>query len=213
MNYTFTPSAYAPGLESELACAFKARTERISRGAMPGAWRITDSLRSVGTSGRRELRWLPWVLLVMGAFLLFAGVRDPHELLIPMLVGLVAVLYALRRILGARKPRRNGNFLFAAERMLHSLRAAEQRSDMRVVFDDTGMTVSAGEDARTVPYGDFELLVETPRLYLLTYQQQATVLQKKDLTGGDAGAFPAFFAKKTGITTETIDTTEGGADR
>lgn len=211
MNYTFTPSAYEPGLEAELACAFKARTERLSRSAMPGAWRITDSLRSVGASGRREPRWLPWVLLVMGAFLLFAGVRDPHELLIPMLVGLIAVLYALRRLLGARRPRQDGHFLLAAERMLHALRATEPRGDMHVEFDDAGMTVSVGENVRAVPYGDFELLVETPQLYLLTYQQQATVLQKKDLTGGDAGAFSAFFAQKTGITVETVDTTEGGS--
>lgn len=197
MSYTFCPTPYEPDLALELAGAFKARTEHISRGAMPGVWRITDSLRRVGTAQRKESKWLPWALLVMGAFLLCAGIRDPHELLIPMLVGLLAVLYALRRILGARRSRRNGSFLLAAERMLRALRAAEPSGDMRVVFDDAGMTVSAQGSTRSVPYGDFELLVETPRLYLLTYQQQATVLQKKDLLEGDGG-FPSFFTGKTG---------------
>lgn len=201
MEYIFRPTPYESDLEEELARALKARTERLERGAMPGAWRITDSLRSVARP-KKQRKGLLWALLLMGLFLLCTGIRSPREMLIPMLIGLLAMLYALKHLFASGK-RTDKQFKRAALILLEKLRRAEMAEDMRVVFDGNGMTVSAQGSTRSVPYADFELLVETPRLYLLTYQQQATVLQKKDLSGG-AGDFAAFFAQKTGITTETI---------
>lgn len=203
MEYVFRPTPYEGDLESELALALKARTERLSRGAMPGAWRITDSLRSVARP-KKQRRGLLWALLLMGLFLLCTGIRSPREMLIPMLIGLLSMLYALKRLFASGKRSTDRKFRRAATILLENLRRAESVSDMCVVFDDGGMSVSAQGSTRSVPYAEFELLVETPRLYLLTYQQQATVLQKKDMTVG-AGDFPAFFAKKTGKTTESIE--------
>lgn len=202
MEYIFCPTPYESDLEEELARALKARTERLSRGAMPGAWRITDSLRSVARP-KKQRKGLLWALLLMGLFLLCTGIRSPEEMLIPMLIGLISMLYALKRLFASGK-HTDKQFKRAALILLEKLRRAEMAEDMRVVFDGNGMAVSTQGSTRSVPYDDFELLVETPRLYLFTYRQQATVLQKKDLTAG-AGDFTAFFAKKTGKTPESIE--------
>lgn len=202
MEYIFCPTPYESDLEEELARALKARTEHLSRGAMPGAWRITDSLRSVARP-KKQRKGLLWALLLMGLFLLCTGIRSPEEMLIPMLIGLISMLYALKRLFASGK-HTDKQFKRAALILLEKLRRAEMAEDMRVVFDGNGMAVSTQGSTRSVPYDDFELLVETPRLYLFTYRQQATVLQKKDLTAG-AGDFTAFFAKKTGKTPESIE--------
>ena len=64
---------------------------------------------------------------------------------------------------------------------------------LQVVFDDDGMKVNTQDSTRIVPYDEMELLIETPRLYLLTYGGRATLLQKKDLTG-DTQAFVGFLS-------------------
>ena len=68
-------------------------------------------------------------------------------------------------------------------------------ASVQVVFDDEGMKVITQDGARAVPYEEMEMLIETPRLYLLTYGGKATLLQKKDLSG-DAAAFTALLASR-----------------
>ena len=105
--------------------------------------------------------------------------------------GALIMILGLLRLLRARLAQQSGTFRQAAVVLLQNMSRAA--ANVQVSFDGGGMSVSAQDRARSVPYADVELLVETPRLYLLTYQGQATVLQKKDLAG-EPEAFTAFLA-------------------
>ncbi len=193
-QYTFTPTVYEAGLEGELAAALEKRTEVISRAAHPKMWKTTDSLRNFAAGGaarKGQLRsGFPRILLLAGALLVLIGLLSAplRGLVTP---GVLIMILGLLRLLRARLAQQSGTFRQAAVVLLQNMSRAA--ADVQVSFDGGGMSVSAQDSARSVPYADVELLVETPRLYLLTYQGQATVLQKKDLAG-EPEAFTAFLA-------------------
>ena len=193
-QYTFTPTVYEAGLEGELAAALEKRTEVISRAAHPKMWKTTDSLRNFAAGGaarKGQLRsGFPRILLLAGALLVLIGLLSAplRGLVTP---GVLIMILGLLRLLRARLAQQSGTFRQAAVLLLQNMSRAA--ADVQVSFDSGGMSVSAQDSARSVPYADVELLVETPRLYLLTYQGQATVLQKKDLAG-EPEAFTAFLA-------------------
>ena len=193
-QYTFTPTVYEAGLEGELAAALEKRTEVISRAAHPKMWKTTDSLRNFAAGGaarKGQLRSsFPRILLLAGALLVLIGLLSAplRGLVTP---GALIMILGLLRLLRARLAQQSGTFRQAAVVLLQNMSRAA--ADVQVSFDGGGMSVSAQDSARSVPYADVELLVETPRLYLLTYQGQATVLQKRDLAG-EPEAFTAFLA-------------------
>ena len=56
--------------------------------------------------------------------------------------------------------------------------------------------MTLADAAETIPYGDFTRAVETQDLFLLIYRGCATLLQKRDLDGSDAGGFRTFLSGK-----------------
>ncbi len=194
-QYTFTPTVYEAGLEGELADALEKRTEVVSRAAHPKMWKTTDSLRNFAAGGaarKGQVRSsLPRILLLAGALLAILGLLSaPLRGLVTL--GILIMILGLLRLLRARLAQQSGTFRQAAVMLLQNMSRAAT-ANVQVIFGGDGMSVSAQDSARSVPYADVELLVETPRLYLLTYQGQATVLQKKDLAG-DPEAFTGFLA-------------------
>ena len=189
-QYIFAPTACEAGLEEELAAALEKRTEIFSRASLPGMWKKTDALNRYAARGSRRKgilrKVLPWVLILAGLFLAIPGVMEPKELRTPLIAG------AFFMLLRQRPARRKGSFRRAAAGMLQNTSGLAEAS-VQVVFDDEGMKVITQDSTRTVPYEEMEMLIETPRLYLLTYGGKATLLQKKDLTG-DAEAFVGFLS-------------------
>ncbi len=194
-QFIFTPTVYEAGLEGELAAALEKRTEMISRTAYPKMWKTTDRLRNFAAGGaarRGQLRSsLPWLLLSAGFLLALLGLLA-EQLRGLLTLGVLLMLLGLLRLLRKRLAQQSGTFRQAAVMLLQNM-SRSAMSSAQVAFDGDGMAVRVQDGVRSVPYTDMELLVETPRLYLLTYQGQATVLQKKDLAG-DAAAFAAFLA-------------------
>ena len=192
-QFIFTPTVYEAGLEGELAAALEKRTEMISRAAYPKMWKTTDGLRNFAAGGaarRGQFRSsLPWILLSAGFLLALLGLLA-EQLRGLLTLGVLLMILGLLRLLRKRMAQQSGTFRQAAVMLLQNMGRAAM-SSAQVAFDGDGMAVCVQDSVRSVSYADMELLVETPRLYLLTYQGQATVLQKKDLAG-DAAAFAAF---------------------
>ena len=132
------------------------------------------------------------MLILAGLFLLIPGLMEPKELRMPLIAGAFFVLLGVSSLLRQRPARRKGSFRQAAAGMLQNTSGLEEAS-VQVVFDDDGMKVNTQDSTRIVPYDEMEMLIETPRLYLLTYGGRATLLQKKDLTG-DTQAFVGFLS-------------------
>ena len=195
-QYIFTPTTCEAGMEEELAAALEKRTEIVSRAEYPKMWKATDALnRYAARGGKRRgplRKVLSWVLILAGLFLAIPGMMEPKELRIPLITGVLSVLLGVLYLLSTRPVKKNDSFRQAAVKLLQSMSHAET-ANVQVVFDDEGMKVITQDSARTVPYEEMEMLIETPQLYLLTYGGKATLLQKKDLTG-DAEAFVGFLS-------------------
>ena len=195
-QYIFTPTTCEAGMEEELAAALEKRTEIVSRAEYPKMWKATDALnRYAARGGKRRgplRKVLSWVLILAGLFLAIPGMMEPKELRIPLITGVLSVLLGVLYLLSTRPVKKNDSFRQAAVKLLQSMSHAET-ANVQVVFDDDGMKVNTQDSTRIVPYDEMEMLIETPRLYLLTYGGRATLLQKKDLTG-DTQAFVEFLS-------------------
>ena len=176
-QYIFAPTVCGAELEEELAAALEKRMEIFSRASLPKMWNVTDGLNRYAArgSGRKGIlrKTLPWVLILAGLFLAVPGLMDPKELRTPLIMGFFFVLLGVLFLLRKRPARRKGSSRQAA----------------------AGMKVITQDGERSVSYAEMEMLIETPRLYLLTYGGKATLLQKKDLSG-DAAAFTASLASQ-----------------
>ena len=197
-QYIFAPTVCGAELEEELAAAIEKRTEIFSRASLPGMWKKTDAMNRYAArgSGRKRVlrKILPWVLILAGLFLAIPGVMEPKELRTPLIAGAFFMLLGISSLLRQRPARRKGSFRRAAAGMLQNTSGLAEAS-VQVVFDDEGMKVITQDGERSVSYAEMEMLIETPRLYLLTYGGRATLLQKKDLSG-DAAAFTASLASR-----------------
>ena len=197
-QYIFSPTACESGLEEELAAALEKRTEVVSRASFPNMWKKTDALNRYAARGRTQngifRKILSWILILAGLFLAIPGMMEPEELRTPLVLGIFFVLLGLLSLLGRRLVRKDASFRRAAAKLLKTTSGLDAVS-VQVVFNDEGMSIITQDDACSVPYADMEMLVETPRLYLLTHDGQATVLQKKDLTG-EAEGFSAFLTAR-----------------
>ena len=197
-QYIFAPTACKAGLEEELAAALEKRMEIFSRASLPGMWKKTDALNryAARSNGRKGVlrKILPWVLILAGLFLTIPGLMEPKELRTPLIAGAFFMLLGVSSLLRRRPARKKRSFRQAAAGMLQNTSGLAEAS-VQVVFDDEGMKVITQDGARAVPYEEMEMLIETPRLYLLTYGGKATLLQKKDLSG-DAAAFTALLASR-----------------
>lgn len=197
-QYIFAPTVCGAELEEELAAALEKRMEIFSRASLPKMWNVTDGLNRYAArgSGRKGIlrKPLPWVLILAGLFLAVPGLMDPKELRTPLIMGFFFVLLGVLFLLRKRPARRKGSSRQAAAGMLQNTAALATMS-VQVVFDGGGMKVITQDGERSVSYAEMEMLIETPRLYLLTYGGKATLLQKKDLSG-DAAAFTASLASQ-----------------
>ena len=197
-QYIFAPTVCGAELEEELAAALEKRMEIFSRASLPGMWKKTDALNRYAArgNGRKGVlrKILPWVLILAGLFLAIPGLMEPKELHTPLIAGAFFMLLGVSSLLRRRPARKKGSFRQAAAGMLQNTSGLAEAS-VQVVFDDEGMKVITQDGARAVPYEEREMLIETPRLYLLTYGGKATLLQKKDLSG-DAAAFTVLLASR-----------------
>ena len=205
MEFLFQITHYNdPALDAEAAELLRQRLEARSREIVPGMWKVTDKLNARAAQGpgrekRRRYRVYGVVLIALGVFALVPGLTEPR---IPSLIvtGGLAVFWGLWSLcLRERKPLRPpASCKKEASELLAGRRAVDwEKAAAEVRFDESGMTVSAQEGREAVPYKDMTGIFETERLWLLACGgEKALLLQKRDLTSGEAAAFPSFLRDK-----------------
>lgn len=194
MDYEFQISPYHdPSFVQQVSCALEKRTESVSREKYSKIWKITDSFHSKKVPEivlkRRRFRYRIYgiFLLIMGVFLLVPGLMDPQALTAPLFAGILGVLIGVFTLWNSSaKKRQSKRFHQAAAKLLKGLEAPPP---VRVQFTQDGMKLA---DRQTVPYSDFNFVYETEDLFLLTWNEQVTILQKKDMVTGDIAQFTSF---------------------
>ena len=198
MEFVFHISPYSdPSLVQQVSRALKERTELCSRTQFPKLWRVTDNLnrrhgeKTVSNGRRMRYRIYGILLIVMGVILFVPGIMDPKQLLVPLAAGVVGILaggFTLWAVSGSQA--QSKRFDQAAKKLLKGFEAPPAA---QVRFTPEGMEI-AGKPAAAYP--DVDFAAETENLFLLTWNEKVTILQKKDLVGGDCPQFAAFLCKQ-----------------
>lgn len=204
MEFIFQISVYNRlELEQQLAQALDKRTEIISRKRLPRIWKGIDWIRSrpkatEQVSKRRVVLYKIYglVLLAMGVFVLVPGLMAPQQAIL-IIAGILSIGLGIIYLFPRRK-KENKQFQRAAVKLLSGFEglAISEESPIRVSFAETGMTIGEND---AMPYSRFNAAVETEDLYLLTYNEQVTVLQKRDLMTGTHPDFVRSLKEQTGL--------------
>lgn len=194
MDYEFQISPYQDSsFVQQVSCALEKRTEFLARKKHPKMWNITDSFHAKKVPeivlNRRRFRYRIYgvLLIIMGVFLLVPGIMEPQELAVPLLAGILGVLIGVFTLWSSNAQKlQSKRFHQAAVKLLKGLEAPPP---VRVQFTQGGMKIA---DQQTVPYSDFHFVYETKDLFLLAWNEQVTILQKKDMVTGSKEQFASF---------------------
>ncbi len=197
-KYIFKLSPYdIDGLLPQVSKALEKRTELVSRERYPGLWKQTDKLRASSGQGQNRFRTkvLSILCILLGIFLLVPGLVKPQELLVPLLVGAVAVGAGIGGLWRSRKHKKNP--FDKSAKLLLAGKNAELSESVEVEFAENGMTIPTENGAtETVSYDKFECAIETEDSILFVFEERVTLLQKRDLVCGMPEEFCAFCAEK-----------------
>ena len=111
MEYIFHTSAYdVEQLVPEVSVVLEKRVELASRQRLPGMWKATDSVAQKSgtprpmTRGRLIYRRVVGAaLIVLGLFMLIAGLKKPEELLLPLIAGVCGIVVGVHSLWSTRK--------------------------------------------------------------------------------------------------------------
>lgn len=194
MEFVFHISPYRdPSLVHQVGAALEKRTELRARQQYPGLWRVTDHFNkakvpeAVWKKRRIRYRLYGVLLTIMGVILLVPGLMKPKKLLVPLVAGVVGRSAGLfTQWAGGVTSRQTRRFDQAAGKLLKGFEAPPPA---RVRFVREGMEIG-GKLAAS--YADFDFAAETKDLFLLTWKEKVTILQKKDLAAGNGAQFCDF---------------------
>lgn len=198
MEFLFQLSPYCdPSLKEQVSSALEKQTELRARAQYPKLWRITDCCsarkgnKTFSPKQRIRYRIYGVLLVVIGIVLVVPGLMEPKELLLPLIAGIAGILTGLFTLwVVGGKQRQDKQFDQAAEKLLKGF-AAPPPAQVR--FTEEGMEL-AGKLA--VSYPEIDFAAETKDLYLLTWHEKVTILQKKDLRAENKACFTSFLREQ-----------------
>lgn len=211
MTYVFHTSAYdVDALVPEVSEALGKRVELASRRRLPGLWRLTDSLAQQGGEPKEMPRGrliyrriVGTALIVIGLFMLIPGLREPKELLLPLIAGILGVLIGVHALWSTFKPpkeepQRAGvspkRFEDTAKTFLDNLAKIDSTE---VRFSEEGMELV---EQVMINFEEIEYFIETQSGFLIAWGRQATFLQKKDLQDAEPEEFLDFVSQQVSRT-------------
>lgn len=207
MEFVFKTGSYdGPGLTAQVSRALEVRTELESRAKMPRMWRTIDKLNASERADAEELarrrrrsRVYGVLLLILGVLLLVPGVMAPGEMTLQLIAGCVGVVAGALCLFprGKRRSNLQRRFESSARELIGK---AGDAAGTEVRFTDTGMEL--GETV--VEYAALDSVIATEDIYMFVWDGKVTVLQKRDLDGGDAD-FDEFLRGKTEVIDAAAD--------
>lgn len=136
--------------------------------------------------------------LGMGVVLCVGALGDPAKLGRLLILAITGIVIGIGALL-TRKQKKRNPFDRAAQQLLEK-NIPEGMEQMRVSFSSAGITVGPEHDEEghhTVPFSNFDFVLETEDLLLPVYNDTVTILQKKDLLTGTIPELREFLGKQT----------------
>jgi len=200
IKYVFRLTSYDVNrLLPQVSKALEKRTELVSRERYPNLWKNTDKINALSqgqTQSSGRTKFMSIVCLALGIFLFVPGLVKPQELLVPLLVGAVAIGAGIGGLWRSRKNKKNP-FDKSAKKLLAGKDNFSEEQSIEVSFSEEGMTIPADNGgAESVPYSKFECIIEATDIFLLVYDTRVTLLQKHDLITNTVDEFRGFISNK-----------------
>ena len=212
MNFVFTRTELDEALLPQIAHALKTRIDSLSRLKYPGMWEQADRAAAKDTPEKKAarekaaaIRHRLWgiVFLALGIFLLVPGIMEPGKLTIPLVAGVLAVLFGCKRLFGkyvSAEQKMQQRYDASARHLLTSLNNAQASGAPTLSFDEEAMTMETPNGSEeVVPYTAMEYVIEEEDLILITFGTKITVIRQAEITEGDIDAFLPFLAEKTTV--------------
>lgn len=182
----------------QVSCALEKRTELISRARFPDLWKRTDKLHASvkgKTRSRRRAKLLGIVNVVLFGFLILTELLGQQRPL-PLIVGGIAIAVGTLVLCSSGKTNKN-RFDKSAKKLLEQKNTIVP-GQFQVLFSAIGVELHAEAEgtSEVVVYDDFEYVIETADLFLLTFKDRVTVLQKQELSNGSVDDFRSFLLNK-----------------
>lgn len=195
-NYVFRITAMGDAYLPQVSYALEKRTELLSRSRYPGMWKATDKLRSSAAEpgrGRKIFRKLLSIFCLCCGILLFVpGLMKPEELPVPLMMGALGIGAGIGGLLRGKIKRKNP-FDKSARLFLEQRKTPH---DAKVVFDEDGMTMIAGDDKEQISYDKLEYIVEASEIFLITFDGNVIAIRKDDLVCGEMADFRRFVSAR-----------------
>ena len=210
MEYIFNISTLDSDLWlGQVSQALEKRTELISRKECPRLWERTDKLNNrkkvsqAVSKHRKKRRKVHYIIdVLLGIFMVSVYCADQEKLGVLLIVGIFQIVIGGLGLFLTRKYKKD-YFSNPAKLIMDetNLVLAEK---IQVVFTDKEMRLNPlmGDTQtmtqKVVPYSEFEYMIQTKDIFLLTYHDCAIILQKKDLDGGNIEDFCNYIPTKFG---------------
>lgn len=186
----------------QVALALQKRTEYISRATNPKMREYTDSLNKKEKAPesvlkkRRVFRKIASLInLFLGLLLFVPGMMKPDELKIPLFLGFFAIVLGLSGLFGSWFPR-HSSFIKPAKKFLKNQNSISSEENQIVFLENCVEIEAEGGESASVPYSEFEYIIEAKDILLMTFQGKVTVLKKEDLQGNNLPDFTEFLLTK-----------------
>lgn len=185
-KFSFQISPYdVDKLLPQTSKALEKRTELASRKQYPGLWKFTDKFNTMSHMQKRSrlrTKFMSIICLVLGVFLFVPGIMEPQELLVPLIVGALAIGAGFGGLWRSRKHMCN-SFDNSAKLLLKERGTLSPSQSIVISFSKTEMLISVdSKHTERVPYSSFEYVIEAPDIFLMFYDTRVTALQKSDLS-------------------------------
>lgn len=202
MEFIFKPEKLSDDLRYQVSEAIAKREELFSRKKFPGLWEKTDELNrkrlpEESLIRRRKFRRFYGIICIaLGFFLFVPGLMKPSELMVPLIVGALAMVTGITAVL----PRKTAaeKFEKKAKKLISAINSSVLPTDT-VVFSEDGVFENG---TLLMKYENLENIIENRSIYLVCDGEKIMILRKADMVFGETEEFGIFVGSKTKKKTE-----------
>lgn len=181
-------------LQPQVSRALRRRMElRTQRPGMDPS-KMTEAQRK-----QQKMKRILWgiIWLAVGIYLLASGLIKSGTFTASGIIGVIAIIWGISKLLPKRKPDLE-RYDKAAKEFLEGHKENIGKEEHQVCFSDEEMIVVTGAvedlDQEAVTYGEIDFGMETEDIFLLVHGGRGVMLQKKDITLGTVDEFRDYIA-------------------
>lgn len=198
IEFIFQVKEYdADALLPQVSKALQRRLELRNQQVRPG--KVDPSKMTEEQRKQTKIKNMIWgiIWIAVGIYFLVSGFMKQENNTMSIVIGALALLFGVKRLIPQRKPS-SDRFDKAAKEFLDGHKENLGEEEHQICFSDEEMIIVTGAiedlDQEAVTYDEVEFAMETEDIFLLVHGGRGVMLQKKDITLGTVEEFRDYIA-------------------